>query len=240
MRNSKYSYTFIIPYRDRENHLSTLLPTLQEKLQHIDYEIIIAEQDDQNKFRLSSLYNIAYKESSGDIIVFHDVDYIPMNNVSYTLKNNNPTYPVRQVVFLDSDNQPKSLDDIPQGYRNFHIDVGNHWGGVFMMHRSHFESINGFNPLYVGWGKEEEETHLRLLEKGLYCERNDNGLFYALDHTDNCPPINDVDFIENHKLLYDYKKNLHMGYKNLSADVQKYDAGDKVTWLKIKNFNIIP
>jgi glycosyltransferase involved in cell wall biosynthesis len=228
--------SIIIPYRNREEHLSILLPALLEKFQDEDYEIIVAEQNDEEKFRLSSLYNIAFKYTSGDLIIFHDVDYIPTPNVSYQLKNNNPTYPVRQVVFLNNDLIPKDYNDIPAGYRHFKDDVGNHWGGVFMMNRKHFESINGFNPLYIGWGKEEEETHLRLLEKNLICERNNEGLFYALDHTDNCPPITDSNFIENHHLLNNYKNNLHIGYQNLSANVEEFITENGVKWLKINNF----
>jgi glycosyltransferase involved in cell wall biosynthesis len=228
--------SIIIPYRNREEHLSILLPELIKKFNGEKYEIIVAEQNDNEKFRLSSLYNIAFTYTKGDLIIFHDVDYIPSQNVSYTLKNSNPTYPVRQVVFLNSQLSIKQDDEIPAGYRYFKNDVGNHWGGVFMMHRDHFESINGFNPLYIGWGKEEEETHLRLLEKGLICERNIDGLFYALDHEDNCPPITDFNFIENHHLLNNYKNNLHIGYKNLKANVEQFDAGENIMWLKINNF----
>lgn len=230
--------SIIIPYRNREEHLSVLIPTLQEKFKNEPYEIIIAEQADNEKFRLSSLYNIAYKYTTGDLIIFHDVDYIPDENVIYQLKNNNPTYPVKQVVFLNSDLTIKEQNLIPAGYRHFRNDVGNHWGGVFMLHKTHFELINGFNPLYIGWGKEEEETHLRLLEKGLCCERNNVGLFYALDHTDNCPPITDSNFITNHHLLTDYKHNLHIGYQNITADVEHFTFGDEtnIKWLKITNF----
>jgi hypothetical protein len=229
-------YSIIIPYRNREEHLSILLPVLSEKFQNKNYEIIVAEQNDNEKFRLSSLYNIAFKYTSGDLIIFHDVDYIPSLNVCYELKNNNPTYPVRQVLFLNSDLTLKDDNDIPTGYRHFKNDVGNHWGGVFMMNRKDFKLINGFNPLYIGWGKEEEETHLRLLHKNLICERNDQGLFYALDHYDNCPPTTDLNFIENHHLLNNYKNNLHIGYENLSADVEEFIAGDSIKWLKINNF----
>jgi glycosyltransferase involved in cell wall biosynthesis len=230
--------SIIIPYRDREEHLSILLPSLLEKFQDEDYEIIVAEQNDNEKFRLSSLYNIAFKYTSGNLIIFHDVDYIPTSNVSYQLKNNNPTYPVKKVVFLNNNLTPKNYNDIPAGYRHFKDDVGNHWGGVFMMSREHFESINGFNPLYIGWGKEEEETHLRLLEKNLICERNDEGLFYALDHTDNCPPPTDSNFIENHQLLNNYKNNLHIGYQNLSANVEEFITESGIKWLKINKFKL--
>ena len=228
--------SIIIPYRDREEHLKILLPALQDVFANQEYEIIIAAQNDTEKFRLSSLYNIAFKYTSGDTIIFHDVDYIPSDNVTYELKNSNPTYPVKQVVFLDKDLKQKEAINIPGGYRNFHNDVGEHRGGVFMMSRDHFQLIKGFNPLYIGWGKEEEETYLRLLEKQLVCERNELGLFYALDHEDNCPPMSDPNFIENHHLLRNYKTNLDIGFQNTIADVEKYQAGDKITWLKIKNF----
>jgi len=229
-------YTFIIPYRDRKTHLETLLPTLESKLRYYNYEIIVAEQNNNDKFRLSSLYNIAFKHSTGDVIVFHDVDYIPTANVLYKLKNNNPTYPVKQVIFLNEQMSFKPLEEIPAGYRHFNQDVENHWGGVFMISRDHFKLINGFNPLYIGWGKEEEETHLRLLEKNLICERNDEGLFYALDHYDNCPLITDSNFIENHHLLNNYKNNLHVGYQNILADVEEFITENNIKWLKINNF----
>jgi glycosyltransferase involved in cell wall biosynthesis len=58
-------YSIIIPYRNREEHLSILLPVLSEKFQNKNYEIIVAEQNDNEKFRLSSLYNIAFKYTSG-------------------------------------------------------------------------------------------------------------------------------------------------------------------------------
>ena len=48
-------YSVIITYRDREKHLSQLLPVLQKKFQDKDYEIIISEQDDNKKFRKNDL-----------------------------------------------------------------------------------------------------------------------------------------------------------------------------------------
>ena len=135
------------------------------------------------------------------------------------------------------------LKDIPDGYKHFYQDVGNHWGGVFMLSRAHMEAINGFNPLYIGWGKEEEETRLRLANKNLQCFRHEQGLFYALDHTDNCPPMDDPDFINNHKLLNEYNKDKpQVGFKELKAEVKTFnfseEGWEKVTWLKIKNFEI--
>ena len=50
-------YSIIISYRNRESHLETLLPRLEEVFKGKEYEIIIAEQDDNDKFQKNSLYN---------------------------------------------------------------------------------------------------------------------------------------------------------------------------------------
>lgn len=235
-------YSVIIPYRNREKHLELLLPRLMEKFKDKDYEIFVAEQDDSEKFRISSLYDIAYKYTNGDVIVFHDVDYYPTDDVVYELsESGNPTYPVRRVVFIDMNFKEKDMIDVPHGYRKFKTDVGDHWGGVFMLSRKHFEIINGFNPLYVGWGKEEEDTHCRLLYYGLTPIRNTNGLFLALPHKDGSPLSTDEDFLNNCAVVEKHNKFFGLGYKSVEADVIEYkpDGLENVRWLKIKNF-IIP
>jgi len=155
-------YSIIISYRDRENHLSKLLPQLRTYFGKDDYEIIVVEQNDTDKFQKNSLYNIAAKKSNGDIIVFHDVDYYPVSDISYETDNNTPLYPVGKVKFLADDDTERNVNDIPAGYRNFHNTVGDHSGGVFVLHRELFEKIGGLNPFYKGWGKEDDDTRERL------------------------------------------------------------------------------
>jgi len=231
----KDKYSIIISYRNREAHLELLLPRLQEVFKDKEYEIIIAEQDDNDKFQKNSLYNIAVKYTSGTILIFHDVDYYPTNNVSYYTDVNTPLYPAKQIIFLDENNQPKDINLIPSGYRNFHNDVGDHSGGVFVLSKELFYKVNGLNPYYKGWGKEDDDTRDRLRILGYTWKRN-NGLFYALSHNDNKPDDDDIDFINNHILLGNLKNTLHLGYNNVTAKVEKYNAGDNIEWLKINNF----
>ena len=131
-------YSIIISYRNREEHLQMLLPRLQDMFKNKSYEIIIAEQDDSDKFQKNSLYNIAVKYSTGDILVFHDVDYYPSDNVSYYTDEDIPLYPVKQLIFLDENNNPKDIDLIPLGYQNFYSDVKDHSGGVFVLSKKLF------------------------------------------------------------------------------------------------------
>ena len=229
-------YSIIISYRDRVEHLTTLLPRLKEIFKNKKYKIIVAEQDDNDKFQKNSLYNLAVSKSTGDILIFHDVDYIPEINVNYYTDSTTPLYPVRRVLFLGSDNQPRDINDIPGGYRNFINDVGDHSGGVFVLHKDLFYKMNGLNPYYIGWGKEDDDTRDRLRLLGYTWKRNEEGLFYGLYHTHNYPEDGDVDFINNHTLLSQLKNNLHLGYKNVNAELEEFKTDDGIKWLKIKNF----
>ena len=230
-------YSIIISYRNREEHLSVLLPRLKEIFNNKSYEVIIAEQDNDEKFQKNSLYNIATQKATGDIFIFHDVDYYPSDNVSYYTTSDIPLYPVRNLIFLNQEGNQRDFDDIPEGYRNFHQTVGDHSGGVFVLHRELFYKMNGLNPYYKGWGKEDDDTRDRLRLLGYNWKRNEEGLFYGLYHIHNYPEHDDVDFINNHILLSQLKNNLHLGYKNVSADIKEFKTDDNnIKWLKIKNF----
>lgn len=229
-------YSFIIPYRDREEHLSKLLPRLQSIMENKSYEIVIVEQDDTDKFQKNSLYNLAVEHTNGRILIFHDVDYYPGENISYDTEVGVPFYPVGKVYFLDQNDQPRDLQDIPAGYQNFHNSVGDHSGGVFVLSRELFEKTNGLNPYYKGWGKEDDDTRDRLRLFGYTWNRNEDGIFYALYHEDSKPADSDQDFINNHILLNNLRQNLQLGKGNVKADVDVYEFDKDVKWLKVKNF----
>lgn len=231
-------YSIIITYRDREKHLSTLLPRLEEIFKDESYEIIIAEQDNSEKFQKNSLYNIAVEKSKGDILVFHDVDYYPVENITYETETDIPFYPVGKVVFLDENSQPRHIDDIPSGYRNFHNTVGDHSGGVFVLSRDLFYKTNGLNPFFKGWGKEDDATRDRLRYLGYKWKRNHDAVYYALYHEDSKPDDNDEDFVNNGKLYMSLPTTTHIGYKNVKGKLQEFNmpGHENVRWLKIKKF----
>ena len=203
-------YSVIITYRDREKHLSQLLPVLQKKFQDKDYEIIISEQDDNKKFRKNDLYNIAVRDySTGDILIFHDVDYVPDNEVTYELDNQEAVYPCRRAIFLNEEGKFKELDEIPLGYRGFRNDVGDHSGFVFMMTREMLEKVGGLNPLYVGWGLEDDDTRERVRTHGYkwYRPEPEVGTFFVLPHEDNHPGQEDEHFVKNIEVAKKFNEN---------------------------------
>ena len=229
-------YSFIISYRNREDHLSKLLPRLKTIMEGKSYEIVVVEQDDNDKFQKNSLYNLAVQHTSGRLLIFHDVDYYPGESISYDTDADVPFYPVGKVYFLDQNDQPRDLQDIPGGYQNFHNNVGDHSGGVFVLSRELFDKTSGLNPYYKGWGKEDDDTRDRLRLLGYTWNRNQDGIFYALHHEDNKPADSDRDFINNHILLNNLRQNLQLGKNSVKADVDVYEFDKDIKWLKVKNF----
>jgi xylosylprotein 4-beta-galactosyltransferase len=239
-------YSIIIPYRDREDHLKILLPRLQEVFQDKDYEIIVSEQNDTDNFRIACVENIGFQYSTGDIIVLQQVDYYPTEDVSYEIKDI-PVLPARKGIFLDKSNSnPRDYSDIPGGYRKWSQEIDSaFYGGVIIMKREHFEIINGLNPLYKGWGNEDEDLRERFVWAGIPVSRNEVGTYLCLYHEDNGDMSkkkleHQKDFFEGKEYFYQKAYNdKHIGYKNLSADVEEFDCGlDNVKWIKSTNYKI--
>ena len=231
-------YSIIITYRDRETHLSKLLPRLQEKFKGTEYEIIISEQLSSGKFRKNTLYNIAAEHARGETLIFHDVDHYPTDNVSYDVVDNKPTYPVRNVIFLDVNDKPLERSNIPKGYQNFYVDVGNHSGGVFILSRDHWNKMKGLNSMYTGWGKEDDDTRDRasyILQR--HWHRNEQGMFYAFHHSDNKPADSDPDFQNNEKILREGQQYATTDFRPNDLK-EKYESvatfiTDDVRWIKV-------
>ena len=233
-------YSIILPYRNREQHLQTLLPRLIEKFAGKDYEIIVAEQEDEGPFLKTILMNMAFKYSKGEVLIFHDVDYYPMDNVSYEYDEDAGIYPVRNVIFLDENGQEMPEDRIPGGYRMFRYDVGNHSGGVVMVSRRNFVRMNGFNPAYRGWGKEDDDFMIRFDYHEIQRRRNDKGTFLSLYHPNTEPPQNDPDFQNNVRLMNQFLDTYWLGYSHANADVSEFELEGipNGRWLKMKNLRV--
>jgi len=241
-RSKKYS--IIIPYRDREPHLKILLPVLTSKFEGYDYEIIISEQDDANNFRIACLENVGFNHCDGDVIVLHQVDYVPSDDVSYEV-DDAPILPTRKAVFLNDDLGIRSFTDIPQGYRQGITSIDDDfYGGVICIPRNDFIKINGIHPGYVGWGNEDEDLRERFRWANIQCKRNNVGTFYVLNHSDNCPTAGDkdryIDFVNGRLLLHNSFNQRHVGFNNLTYDHEMFYVNEvpNCKWIKSTNYKI--
>lgn len=228
-------YSVIICYRDREQHLNTLLPRLREVFPADDSEIIVVEQNDNDKFLRGNVFNAGAQVAKGDILVFHDVDHYPAD-VEYELPEGVDMWlPIKRVTYVDENLDPLPMDEVPSGYRHFKDSVDtNFYGGVSVFRREAFFKINGFNSLYRGWGLEDADLRERVKHYGLNVQRGD-GDFYALQHKDSNPGNQDSDFIRNNQLFARWRDYLEAGVRTQFQSVHEVIDGP-VRWLQATNF----
>jgi hypothetical protein len=160
----KKKFLIVIPYRDRQENLATLLPHLHWFLRKHHFEIAVIEQGDQRKFNKGFLCNVGYQmfRSKFDYFVFHDVDLIPLQG-DYSF----PKRPAHIATQLSQ-----------YGYRDLYPD---HLYGVTAFRGEDFEKINGFSIRYRGWGVEDQDLKLRCRAAGLTAQRR-KGRFISLPH----------------------------------------------------------
>jgi hypothetical protein len=206
-------YSIIVCYRNREEHLKKFVPAIRKHFEGKEHEIIIVEQTDNFKFQRGSLLNagvvynkkpIATAVATGDILIFHDVDYLPTEEVVYWPEDVQAHVfrPIKRVQFLNEDMTIRPDADTPPGYRHFINSVDDDFfGGVTCFKRDAFLRINGFNPNYTGWGLEDADLRERIKEGSLKVKRSDSNMFHALYHTDSNPGLNDEGFKLNQQFF---------------------------------------
>lgn len=217
----KYSFCFC--YRDREEHLGIVVPRIQEyaTTKGLEHEIIVVEQNDTKPFRRGNLLNEAARFATGDILVLHDIDHYPIEG-DYWDGASQVYLPIRRVEFRNNDLTPRLLEDIPSGYRHFSKSVDeDYFGGVSTFQRKAFFAINGFNPLFIGWGFEDADLRERIAHGQLTVKRSDNGFFCALNHPDSAPNPNDPALQRNMGLWHDGQKFVTLGVKNQPSKTEE-------------------
>ena len=245
--------SIIVCYRNREEHLKVFVPYIKNFFGSFypdqKLEIIIVEQSDTHRFKRGTLLNEGAKLASGDILVFHDVDYLPSmqsttkTDVTYFKDNVDIYQPIKRVNFINMDSSLRDINDVPVGYRHFKDSVDDDFfGGVITFTKSAFDIINGFNPMYDGWGLEDADLRERINFYKLTTERG-NGTFLALPHSDSFPGINDDGFKHNQQVFSKWKDYLEFGKNtqfptlNINYDKAKHIGVD--IWAEATNFTVV-
>jgi len=159
----------VVPYRDREQHLTRLLPHLVTFFERdrfaraIPYEIHIAEQAPGKPFNRGAMKTAGFALAHGnaDYVVFHAVDYLP--------------------IWADYSRVREPTSLIAYGVEGRSSDYSNTPGCVVAMPVDDFVRINGYSNDYWGWGYEDTDLLQRCQRGGLTIERRD-GTFVALPH----------------------------------------------------------
>lgn len=148
----------IVPFRDRFEELLEFVPHMNRFLckQKIRHRMIIVNQVDALRFNRASLINIGFligERLSCDYIAMHDVDLLPTNdNLSYSYPADGPFHVAAPEL------HPK------YHYKKF-------VGGILLVTNDHFRLTNGLSNKFWGWGREDDEYYLRMMENNLEIRR---------------------------------------------------------------------
>lgn len=153
----------IIPYRDRESNLLLLLKHLHPLLQRQSryYRVFLVEQYGVDTFNKGRIMNIGAREAAKhddfDCFVFHDVDLIPENdrNVYECFKEPRHLCP--------------AVDELRYNLMYFNLV-----GGVLALSAEQLRRTNGYSNLYWGWGAEDDDMSMRVIDAGYKITRPTN------------------------------------------------------------------
>ena len=141
----KHKLGICIPYRDREEHLNTLIPHLTNHLnkQGIEHTFYVAHQVDDKLFNRGAMKNIAaqYAFNDGcDYIAWHDVDMLPNSGCDYSYPEETPIHIATKLSKYD-----------------YGMNYSQYFGGVVLFTKEQVEKINGYSNEYWDWGQEDDD-----------------------------------------------------------------------------------
>lgn len=170
---------FIIPYMNRHENLNILLINLHNYLTSIElkfkYQILVGEQlNNSSKFNKGQVINTLVKYaldtfSSIDCLILHDVDIIPLENVTIDYRCRQMPYHLTRKLFIIKQNEERVYNQFVTG-------------GILSLRPVHFIISNGYSNGYFGWGGEDDNWTLRMFNKKLCILRPPSLLFTMLSH----------------------------------------------------------
>jgi len=152
----RHRVAIVIPFRDRQLHLRTLLAILHPMLQRqmLRYTVFVVEQKEPAVFNKAALMNVAFVKASSfadfDCVIFHDVDMLPEDDRN----------------FYSCSPQPRHVGSHVDKF-NYRLPYRIIFGGVTAFRPSDFERVNGFSNLYYGWGGEDDDMFNRILAQNM-------------------------------------------------------------------------
>lgn len=225
----------IVPFREskaassqganRFKNLAEFVPHMTAHIEyngrkrHVDFSILVVEQDQELIFNKGALLNIGYDMAKAwgyDYMALHDVDQLPEH------KKNEYKFPALPTHLCTASEQ--------FGYRPAYPDMV---GGVLLISLKDYETVNGYSNYYWGWGQEDDDFYYRLSRSSTRLDRLSPrlGRYHTLSH----PRVKDLDatplFMRGQKHLRSPSHTVESkkdGINNLKYRVIRYERDFRV------------
>lgn len=190
---------FIVPYRDREQHLKFFdkhmkKEILEDMKEGEEYEIMYIHQEDKRPFNRGALKNIGFKivkekypdEYKRITLVFNDVDTMPFTK-----------------DFLKYETEKGKI-------KHFY-GVRTTLGGIVSIKGEDFEKINGY-PNIWSWGLEDLGLQKRAERMGIQIDRNN---YYAMLDKNILHFMHSLERDISNTEVGKYKEDMHTGINGI-------------------------
>ena len=164
MKPLDYKLAFIVPYRNREEHLDIYVPHFKSLFP--DADIYIVHQLGNGYFNRGKLLNIGflYAEDKADAFDLSDIDMLAVEGeVDYSL--------------------PQAVTHMASAISqyNYKLPYPGYFSGHVLLTAEHMRSVNGFYKGYLGYGCEDDCFYRSFLERELPVHRR-YGKYESLSH----------------------------------------------------------
>jgi chemotaxis protein histidine kinase CheA len=212
------SLIFVIPYRDREQHLAFfknhMTTVILKDVDPATYEFLVVHQNDTRSFNRGAMKNIGFlhvrakypNDYEKITLVFNDVDTMPYTNM------------------LDYKTQRGTVKHF-YGYTYA-------LGGIFSINAKDFEETGGF-PNFWAWGYEDNAMNKRVIAKNLAIDRS---VFFPIMDKNILQLKDGVIRLVNRGEYDDFKQD-HMDAWSDIHDINTSDFADG--FLHVNAFNTV-
>lgn len=233
-----YELSFIVPFRGREDQILGLEHNLKKYFNKFSYEIIYVNQKDEKLFKRGQLCNIGFKYSSGEIIIFQDVDIRHLRELDFKKlleEYKKPFVAFNKITQLNErrlgEYEYIETEDRPFGF-----------GACSVFYKEQFIVSGGFSNLIFGWGSEDNIINERVGEFVRY--QQDLGHVYHKPLRKDAK-IFDSNWYKNNKkmLLSDKERDKYKdGYLQTDYKIENIITNENISYINInsigvKNFN---
>ena len=161
------THIFIVPYRNREEHLELFLNQMKHVCENMNYLILVIHQKDTRHFNRGAMKNIGFKyvkktypkTYKNKILIFHDVDIVVWKKGIFDFT---------------------TVQGVVKHHYGFPEKISKSLGGICTFKGGDFELVNGF-PNYWGWGYEDNCLYNRVVNNKL---KVDYSNFRHITHKD--------------------------------------------------------